>query len=106
LIAAMSFNAHMAAFKTQLEHFMDVRREFLVAPKSAAFRFCSGSNVETTCTLDIKIRVAGIWDGLCKHQDAATFYAERFYLLSLQCRNSLAGVYTHQLPALKSLIKR
>jgi hypothetical protein len=102
----MSFSAHMAALKTRLEHFMDVRREFLVAPKSAAFRFCSDTKVDTTCTLDIKIRVAGVWDELCKHQDATTFYAERFYLLTLQCKNSLAGVYTHQLPPLNSLIKR
>ena len=92
--------------KKRLEDFSQTRRQFLVEPASAAYKFCATPQKDAACSLNVNIRVAGFWDDLCKHPEASTFYAERFYLLTLQCRSSLLKIYSQELPEVKSLIKR
>ena len=96
----------MAGLKNRLEDFSHIRRQFLVEPELAAHEFCEASKEDLACRLEVRIRVAGSWDDLCKHSKASTFYAERYYLLSLQCRSTLLKIYDRDLPAVTSLIKR
>jgi hypothetical protein len=96
----------MVGLKEHLQDFSHLRRQFLVEPESAARDFCSAPKEDLVCKLDVRIRVAGDWDGLCNHTEASTFYAERYYSLSLQCRSTLLKIYTRDLPKVESLIKR
>ncbi len=96
----------MAVLKKHLEDFTRIRRQFLVEPEAAAHEFCAELKEEKVCSLGVEIRAAGLWEDLCKHQEARTFYAERFYMLTLQCRTALLKVFSRDLPALRSLIKR
>ena len=102
----MSFMSSMVGLKKRLQDFSHLRREFLVEPGIAARDFCSTPKEDLECKLDVRIRVAGDWDDLCNHTEASTFYVERYYRLSLQCRSTLFKIYARDLPKVDSLIKR